>query len=117
MMRVWKSNWQVPINGLLIDTLAYQFIDSWQYKDKSFFWHDYLCRDFFSWMAVQDPEQEFWRAPGSGQYVYGKGLFQYKAKRCYNISLDAIAYETSDPKREWSAKQKWREIFGTTYPE
>jgi hypothetical protein len=42
-------------------------------------------------MADQDDKQDFWRAPGSGQYVYGKGLFQYKATRCYNISLEAIA--------------------------
>ena len=116
MMRAWKSKWSVPIGGLLVDTLAYQFIDNWQYKDKSFFYYDYMCRDFFLFMANQDSEQEYWRAPGSGQYVYGKGLFQYKAKRCYNLSLDAIAHETASPKQEWSAKQEWRKIFGTSFP-
>ena len=116
MMRSWKSNWDVPIGGLLIDTLAYQFIENYTYRDKSFLYYDYMCRDFFKWMADQDEKQEFWRAPGSGQYVYGKGLFQYKAKRCYNISLEAIAHETADPKQEWSAKQKWRGIFGTAFP-
>ena len=116
MMRAWKTQWSVPIKGLLIDTLAYQFINTWEYKDKSYFYYDYLCRDFFKFMANQDREQEFWKAPGSGQYVYGKGLFQYKATRCYNISLDAIKHETANPKQEWSAKQKWREIFGTSFP-
>ena len=116
MMRAWKSKWNVPIGGLLVDTLAYQFIDDWQYKDKSFYYYDYMCRDFFSFMADQDKEQEYWRAPGSGQYVFGKGLFQWKAKRCYNISLEAIEHEHADPKRESSAKQKWREIFGTSFP-
>lgn len=117
MMRAWKRKWDVPIGGLLIDTLAYQFIENWGYKDKSYLYYDYMCRDFFKWMADQDKDQEFWKAPGSGQYVYGKGLFQYKATRCYNISLDAIAYETAALKREWSAKQKWRDIFGNDYPE
>lgn len=117
MMRAWKSQWSVPIKGLLIDTLAYQFIDTWQYKDKSYLYFDFLCRDFFQFMADQDREQEFWRAAGSGQYVYGKDLFQYRAKRCYNISLEAIEHEMADPKREWSAKQKWREIFGTYFPD
>jgi len=116
MMRAWKRKWDVPIGGLLVDTLAYQFIDGWQYKDKSYFYYDYMCRDFFSFMAGQNNEQEYWRAPGSGQNVYGKGLFQYKAKRCYNISLEAIAHETANPKQEWSAKQKWRDIFGTEFP-
>jgi hypothetical protein len=117
MMRSWKNKWNVPIGGLLIDTLAYQFIEKYEYRDKSYIYYDYICRDFFKWMANQNKNQEYWKAPGSGQYVYGKGLFQYKAKQCYNLSLDAISFETADPKREWSAKQKWREIFGSKFPD
>jgi hypothetical protein len=117
MMRAWKQKWDVKIGGLLVDTLAYQFIENYEYRDKSYLYYDFMCRDFFKWMADQDEKQEYWKAPGSGQYVYGKGLFQYKAKRCYNISLEAIAYEAATPKQEWSAKQKWRDIFGTAFPD
>jgi len=117
MMRDWKNKWTVPIGGLLVDTLAYQFIETWEHRDKSFVYFDYMCRDFFKWMAAQDENQEWWRAPGSGQYVWGKGLFQYKAKRCYNLSLEAIEHEMTTPRREWSAKQKWREIFTTNFPD
>ena len=117
MMRAWKNNWNVSIGGLLIDTLAYQFIENYEYRDKSYTYYDYMCRDFFKWMTNQSSEQEYWKAPGSGQYVYGKGLFQYKAKQCYNIALDAISYEAAEPKKVWSAKQKWRDIFGTKFPE
>lgn len=116
MMRSWKENWDVPMGGLLVDTLAYQFIDGWEHKDKSYLYYDFMCRDFFRFMADQDREQEFWRAPGSGQRVYGKWPFQYKATRCYNLALEAIAHEIDTPKREWSAQQKWREIFGTSFP-
>ena len=115
MMRSWKGKWDVPIGGLLIDTLAYQFIAGWQYRDKSYLYYDYMCRDFLKWMSDQSSEQGYWKAPGSGQYVYGKGLFQYKAKSCYNISLEAVRYDTGN--KEWSAKQKWREIFGTSFPD
>lgn len=114
MARSWKKEWDVPIGGLLIDTLAYQFIDDWAHKNESYFYYDFLSRDFFKWMSEQDSEQVYWRAPGSSQYVYGKELFQYKAKRCYNISLEAIEHQSAD--RDWSAKQKWREIYGTTFP-
>lgn len=116
IMRSWKRKWDVPIGGLLVDTLAYQFIENYAYRDKSYIYYDWMCRDFFKWMSEQDEEQEWWRAPGSGAYVWGKGLFQHKAKRCYNISLEAIEHETASPKREWSAKDKWREIFGTSFP-
>ena len=105
------------MGGLLVDTLAFQFIDKWEHKDKSFLYYDYMCRDFFLFMADQDRNQDYWRAPGSEQYVYRKGLFEWKAKRCYNISLEAIKHEEANPKREWSAKQKWREIFGTSFPD
>lgn len=116
MMRAWKREWSVPIGGLLVDTLAYQFIDGWEYKNKSYLYYDFMCRDFFQFIANQDKEQAYWKAPGSGQYVYGKGLFQWKAKRCYNLALEAIEHEMATPKREWSAKKKWREIFGSSYP-
>lgn len=116
MMRSWKRKCAVPIGGLLVDTLAYQFMANYDYRDKSYGYYDFMCRDLFKWIADQDGNQEYWKAPGSGQYVHGKGLFQYKAKRCYNISLEAIKHETATPKEEWSAKQKWREIFGTEFP-
>ena len=117
LMRAWKSKWTVPIGGLLIDTLAYQFIDNWQYKDKSYLYYDYMCRDVFKFMADQDTNQQYWKAPGSGQHVYRKGLFQSKADQCHQLSLEAIAHETANPKREWSAKQTWRKIFGSSFPD
>jgi hypothetical protein len=117
MMRSWKRKWDVRIGGLLVDTLAYQFIENYEYRSKSYLYYDFMCRDLFKWMAEQDENQEYWKAPGSGSYVYGKGLFQYKAKRCYNISVEAIGHESSEPKQEWSAKQKWRDIFGTAFPD
>ncbi|HBL9165236.1 TPA: nucleotidyltransferase [Enterobacter hormaechei] len=117
MTRAWKRKWNVPISGLLIDTLAYQFIENWGHRDKSYLYYDFMSRDFFKWMAEQDTSREYWRAPGSGQFVHGKGLFQFKARQCYNIALEAIDHELATPKREWSAKQKWREIYGTTFPD
>jgi hypothetical protein len=117
MLRSWRNKWNVPISGFLIDTLAYQFIETWPFRDKSFFYYDYLFRDFFLWASNQDPNQEYWKAPGSGQHVHGKGLFQYKAKQCYNLALESITHETATPKREWSAKQRWRDIFGASFPD
>ncbi len=115
MMRAWKAKWSVPIGGLLIDTLAYQFIGTWAHRDKSYLYYDYMSRDFFDYLSNQSKDQDFWKAPGSGQWVYGaRGQFQYKATRCRNLAIDAISHETGG--REWSAKQKWRKIFGTSFP-
>lgn len=112
MMRVWKDHCNVPISGILIDTLAYQFIEKWEYRDKSFFYHDYMARDFFAFLSTQDVTQNFWRAPGSGSWVSRKGSFEYKARSAYLKACEAIQYDSY----EWSRRQKWREIFGTLYP-
>ena len=71
MMRSWKKKWSVPLGGLLIDTLAYQFIIDWENRDKSYLYYDYMCRDFFAYMADQSTDQEYWKAPGSGQRAAG----------------------------------------------
>lgn len=114
MMRAWKREWDVPIPGILIDTLTYQFIADWKYRDKSYTYYDWMSRDFFEYMADQDRTQTFWRAPGSGRYVYRDGNFEYKATRCRNIALEAIKYESDG--HHISAKAKWREIFGASFP-
>jgi len=114
MMRSWKAQWDVPISGLLIDTLAYYFITNWQYRDKSFLYYDYLSRDFFDFMANQDSSQAYWLSPVANQWVVRTGVFEYKAKRCRNLAIDAIAHYAND--EVWSARQKWREIYGTGFP-
>lgn len=114
MVRAWKDKWDVPIGGLLIDTLAYNFLKQWEHKDKSFVYYDWLTRDFFEYLKNQDSDKNYWLAPGSSQYVWRKGAFEYKALRSYNIAREAIQYETDE--MPYSANQKWREIYGTKFP-
>ncbi|MCP1156994.1 SMODS domain-containing nucleotidyltransferase [Bacillus infantis] len=114
MMRAWKAQWDVPISGFLIDTLSYQFIKGWEYKDKSYLYYDWMIRDFFNFLMNQDENKSYWLAPGSNQRVYRKGKFEYKAKKCYNIALEAIKKEGEG--YGTTAKQRWRDIFGTKFP-
>lgn len=114
MARAWKKLWDVPMGGLHIDTLAYAFIENYAYREKSYLYYDYFSRDFFEFLMKQNSEQKYWRAPGSGQYVYRKGDFEYKAKRCYSLSVEAIDLYLN---KVWSARQKWREVYGTAFPE
>jgi hypothetical protein len=112
MTRVWRDYCDVPMSGMLIDTLAYQFIEKYEYRDKSFLYHDYMARDFFDYLSKQDQNQNWWRAPGSGSYVSRKGVFEHKARSAYLRSVEAIGYN----EQQWSRRQKWREVFGGLYP-
>jgi hypothetical protein len=113
MIRAWKYNCNVPIGGLLIDTLAYKFMTNYAYRDKSYLYYDFISRDFFKYLSEQNSEQNYWLSPGSNQYVWRKGNFEYKAKQAYNLSLEAITKEKDYP---YTAKSKWREIYGTKFP-
>lgn len=113
MIRAWKNNWNVPMGGLLIDTFAHRFLGNWGNRDKSFVYYDWMSRDFFDFLAKEDDTKAYWYAVGSNQYIYRKGNFSYKAKQCYNIALEAIAKEKDYP---YTAKSKWREIYGTQFP-
>jgi predicted nucleotidyltransferase len=114
MARAWKLKWDVPIGGLLLDTLAYNFMETWSYRDKSYLFYDYMSRDFFEYLKDQRSDQEYWLAPGSNQRANKQGNFTKEAKQCYTLALQAIADET---KHSNLAKSTWRKIYGTTFPD
>lgn len=115
MARAWKQKCNVPMSGILIDTLAYKFMDDWEYKDKSYLYYDYMSRDFFEYLKDLDKNQDYWLAPGSQRYVWKDENFQNKARIAYDNALSAISYESNN--QSYSSKQKWREIYGTKFPD
>lgn len=112
MIRAWKNNCNVLMSGILIDTLVYKFIKDWENRDKSYLYYDWMSRDFFKYLKDIDKEQSHWLTPGSSRYAYKSGNFQNKAASAYGKSLEAIENES----HEYTAKQKWREIYGTKFP-
>lgn len=114
MVRAWKDQWDVPLGGLQIDTFAERFLKQWEYRDESFGYYDWMTRDFFKWLSEFDDTASYWLAVGSNQQVYNRGSFTHKAKKAYNISVEAV--ECENKKYEYSATIKWREIYGTKFP-
>ncbi len=115
MARSWKFYCNVPIKGLLIDTLAHRFLTNWNEKDKSYLYYDWMSRDFFEYLKNQSKDQTIWYAIGSGQAIYNSGNFRNKANQSYNKSLEAIQNQSDG--YEWTSKQKWREIYGYRFPD
>lgn len=117
MARAWRNKWNIPMGGLLIDTLANNFIMNWQYTYTRLFrfsHYDWMSRDFFKFLCNQNTAQMYWLAVGSNQKVWRKGNFEYRAQQCYNLALQAIEHQSKN--MNYSANQKWREIYGTAYP-
>lgn len=111
MARAWKNKHGVGMGGLLIDTLAHNFLKSTsEYDNKSFLYYDFLSRDFFKYLADQ-PDQDYYAALGSGQRVKVKQKFQKKAKKAHELCLKAIEAENTD-----SVNDKWKKVYGRPFP-
>jgi hypothetical protein len=111
MARAWKNKHGVGMGGLLIDTLAHNFLKSTaDYDCRSFLYYDYMSRDFFKYLS-ELPNQDYYAALGSGQRVKVKSKFQRKAKKAYELCLNAIEAENTD-----SANDKWKKIYGRPFP-
>lgn len=111
MARAWKNKHGIGMGGLLIDTLAYNFLKSTSdYDSKSFLYYDFLSRDFFKYLSDL-PEQDRYYAPGSNQHVKVKKPFQRKAKKAYNLCRKAIEAENTI-----SVNVEWKKVYGRPFP-
>lgn len=111
MARSWKNKHGLEMGGLLIDTLAYNFLSSTdEFDSKSFHYYDWLSRDFFGYLANL-PEQTEYAALGSRQRVRVKQKFQGKAKKAHRLCLEAIEAESQK-----NANEKWRKVYGPQFP-
>lgn len=114
MARAWRDTNGVGMTGMLIDTLAYQFIGNWAHRDKSFLYYDYMTRDFFAYLGQQDRTQQYWLAPGSGSWAVRTGAFELRARAAHTLAVEAIA--NLEAQQFWAAKNKYRQIYGTCFP-
>lgn len=111
MARAWRNKHGVAMGGLLIDTLAYNFLSqTTEYDSRDYAFYDWLSRDFFKYLS-ELPEQAEYAAPGSRQRVKVKKKFQKEAKKAYRLCLSAI--DAGDQK---GANDKWKKVYGRPFP-
>jgi hypothetical protein len=111
MARAWKNKHGLEMSGILIDTLAYNFLASTtEYDDCSYLYYDWMSRDFFKYLADL-PEQTYYAAPGSGQHVKVRKKFQRKARKAHKLCLAAIEAEGNK-----NANEKWKKVYGRQFP-
>lgn len=111
MTRVWKNKCGEPIGGLLIDTLAHNFLrDTDEYDNTAYSSYDKMVEDFFCYLKDQ-PKQDYYLALGSNQRVKVKHDFRRAAKKAYEQSQRA-----NDEADETKKCKKWRIVFGRYFP-
>lgn len=113
MARAWNSNMTVLMSGILIDTIAYRFMQTYEYADKSYSYYDWLSRDFFKYL-YDNADKDYWVKFGDGKHITKKYSFKSEAKKAYELSLEAIEAYGKGYSYTWHSK--WREIYGTKFP-
>lgn len=110
LARAWKDKHAVKMNGLLIDTLAYNYMgDNEQLWTSGASLADAMF-GFFAYMAAE-PQKEYYLAPGSNQRVYVKHGFRHKAAIARNLCQEAVDGEGNAT--NW---KEWRAVFGKVVP-
>ena len=113
MIRAWNSAHSALMSGILIDTIAYRFLQDYQYADKSYTYYDWMSRDFFKYL-IDHADQTYWLKPGSNERVFKKFGFKTNAEAAYNKCLEALDHYNKDYAYSWH--QDWRVIYGSKFP-
>lgn len=112
MARAWKNKQGMVMGGLLIDTLAHNFLnETSDYDEKRFAYYDEMSRDFFKYLYDQPKDQKEYAALGSKQRVKVRTSFKRKSKKAYDLACEAI-----EATSEKTQHNKWRDIYGKDFP-
>jgi hypothetical protein len=112
MLKCWQDWCSVPIKSFYLELLAIKFLGQWSNNRMGFFWYDFMCRDFFEWMAKQ--ANSFVFAPGTYELLWLGDAWKSRAESAYARSVKACEYE--DVNDEGNAGDEWQKIFGTYIP-
>lgn len=112
ILRAWKNKQGFKFGGLLIDTLSYNFLNTYTtYKTATYENYLDMLKDLFNYLKGQNRDQVYWHAVGSNQQIYNttKGKFVSKAKKAYNKVKDL---EESSK----NLNKELRKLFGGKFP-
>jgi len=115
MTRAWKMKYQVPMPGILIDTLVMSFMDDWEGKNTSFSYYSFMVRDFMEYLAGLRKEQCTWYAKGSNRQIYNEDDFGALANDAFKTADRCLLYEEKEDTA--NATLCWQELFGELFPD
>jgi len=112
MVRAWNEFNTVGLPGYAIDISVYDFLKSYTYKSQSYFYYDFMMRDFLfdlSNKSHYNPRFMF----GSNKLMTIDCLYEYKAKASYDIAKKATDASQSEDYITYITS--WRKIFGSRF--
>lgn len=113
MARAWNAQHYVLLDGILIDTMAYRFMQSYKYADKGFVYYDWISRDFFKYL-LDNSSKANWLKPGDTGHISPRYTFRQDASEAYDKAQEAI--EDFEKGFAYCWHTDWRWIYGARFP-
>lgn len=112
MVRAWSYTNCVSLCGIFLDTLVFNFLNDYVYRDWGYSYYDWISRDFFKYLSSRSHEKI--KAMGSNRIINSQGHYQKKAVIAYEMAVEAINYYKINNFEK--SNQRWREIYGDAFP-
>ena len=112
MLKAWQTWCSVPIKSFQLELLAADFIGQSPWRLKSFFWFDWITRDFFAYLYHR--ANSFVTVPGTLEKILLGNDWQSRTETAYWRAVKACEYEERNLVE--AAGEEWQKIFGTQIP-
>lgn len=112
MLKAWQANCNVPIKSFWLELLVVDFLPNSPWRLNSYFFYDWLMRDFFAFMLTRT-NTRLW-VPGTIEAIWIGDAWKSRCETAYKRALAACSYEQADS--VWEAGYEWQQIFGQQVP-
>ncbi len=112
MIKAWQSWCSVPIKSFMLELVAAEFLSQSPWREKSFFWFDWITRDFFAYLWNR--ANSFLLVAGTQERVWLGNDWQSRAESAWRRSVKACEYEERN--QVPAAGEEWQKIFGPQIP-
>jgi hypothetical protein len=112
MFKAWQAWCAVPIKSFHLELLAANFLAQSPWRLNSFFWFDWISRDFFAYLYHR--ANSYVVAPGTLESIYLGNEWQSRAESAYWRAVKACEYEERNLVE--AGGEEWQKIFGPQIP-
>ena len=111
MMKRWQAHRTVPIKSFWLELIGIDFLNDWEYRDKSTVYYDWMVRDFLK--HLERKVNGTVHAPGTFEEMNLGNAWLSKARMARRRAEKACANENDNPV---TAGEEWQKVFGTDIP-
>jgi len=112
MLKAWQTCCSVPIKSFMVELVAADFLQQSPWREKTFFWFDWIARDFFAYLWHR--ANTFVTVAGTQERVWLSNDWQSRAESAWRRAVKACEYEQHN--QVLAAGEEWQKIFGTQIP-